>query len=417
MPEEKQRMQIWPIASGKGGVGKTLLTANLAILFSRMDKNVVLLDADLGASNLHTALGIPHLSTTLNDLLAGDAADLSDLAVDTPFPNLRLIGGSRQLPAYADYQTQLTRRILKGIPQLKADILLIDLGGDISPHILDLFLLSEQGIVAMTNDPASIQNTYQFLKMAVYRKILNAYPNNPLVSYMIHSATYPKSHDRINSVPELIEKISHVDRYYGVGIRKLLKSFSPKVIVNMINHKDDTRAARVVRNASRKFVGVLPELLGTLEYSNAIRSSTLNLRPFITDTANRKSSEELGLIAIRLLKMIEPLERDLPVQKHAPPTPPESRSSKGNEIWLMDNIQHENRPLYVLTERLIQDGVIQTSVYFRGKILFSKKLVYAELKEQRRDVGVLKQLVRKQHLSALKGIQEGRLVFQEDEFF
>ncbi len=142
MPDVKKEIQIWPIGSGKGGVGKTLLTANLGILLSRLNKKVIILDADLGASNLHTALGIPYLRTTLNDLLEGSGKNLSDLMVETPIENLFLIGGSRQLPVYPNYQTNMTRKILSGIPHLNADILLIDLSGGISPHVLDFFLLS-----------------------------------------------------------------------------------------------------------------------------------------------------------------------------------------------------------------------------------------------------------------------------------
>lgn len=408
-----QQMLIWPVGSGKGGVGKTLLAANLGILFSRMNKKVVVLDADLGASNLHTALGIPYLHTTLNDLLTGAAGDLPDICVDTPFPGLKLIGGSRQLPVYPDYQQKLTRKILDGIPRLNADILLIDLGGGIAPHLLDLFLLSDQGVVVITNDPASIQNTYQFLKMAVYRKILKAFPNNPLISYMIHAATHPKSRDKIISVPELLDKISYVDHYYAAVIRNILEPFSPRMIVNMVREGSDSRAATVVNAVSEKFVGITPELVGALEYDAGIEASTLNLRPFSTDPANQKSVEQLNLIADQLLQRNDPGQPSGPVEvkgisKAVKPGP--SRK----EIWLMDNIQHGNRPLYVLTEKLNRDGAIQTSVYYHGKILFSKKLKYPELLNADTGQETLQKLVRKQHLTALKGIEKGRINVEDE---
>jgi flagellar biosynthesis protein FlhG len=414
MPTATHKMQIWPIGSGKGGVGKTLMAANLGILFSRMNKKVVVLDADLGASNLHTALGVPYVRTTLNDLLTGAAQNLSDVAVDTPFPGLRLIGGSRQLPVYSDYQQKLTRKILDGIPALNADILLLDLGGGIASHVLDLFLLSNQGVVVVTNDPASIQNTYQFLKMAVYRKILKAFPNNPLISYMVHTATHPKSREKIISVPELLDKISHVDGYYSSVIRNILQPFSPRVIVNMVRDGSDNRAATVVKTVSERFVGITPELLGILEFDPGITASTLNLRPFTADPENQKASEQLTLIAHELLEMARPSGPPAADVEEKAPSPKPDPLPQEKEVWLMDNIQHENRPLYVLTEKLNRDGVIQTSIYYHGKILFSKQMQYPELLNGNTDEEALQKLVQRQHRIALKGIEKGRIAFEED---
>ncbi len=417
MSDVKQEIQIWPIGSGKGGVGKTLLTANLGILLSRLNKKVIILDADLGASNLHTALGIPYLRTTLNDLLAGSGKNLSNLMVETPIENLFLIGGSRQLPVYPNYQTNMTRKILSGIPHLDADILLIDLSGGIAPHVLDLFLLSDRGIAVMTDDPASIQNTYHFLKMAVFQKILKTFPSNPLISYMVHSATRPGSREQIKSVPELIDKISHVDHYYADVIRENLQAFTPRIIINMLNDKDDTRSANVVSAVSNKFVGVSPELLGTLEYDRGIKESTSNLRPFTLDSRNMKGAEELNLIANRLLEQ--------PVPKAPPewsskiltekPAQEASLDKEKREVWLMDNIRHKDRPLHILTEKLNMDGTIRTSIYLHGRILFSKKMKYSELTGIQSDVKTVKKLVRRQHLTALKGVEKGRLNLRNEE--
>jgi flagellar biosynthesis protein FlhG len=409
MSDLKNNVLIYPVGSGKGGVGKTLLTANLGILLTRLDKKVVILDADLGASNLHTALGIPYLSKTLNDLFAGSARNLRDLLHETPIPGLHLIGGSRQLPTYPDFQKQLTQRILEGISGLKADILLIDLAGGIAPHVLDLFNLTNHGVVVMTNDPASIQNTYHFVKMAVYRRILQTFPNNPLVSYMVNSAVYPGSHEKIHSVPKLVEKIQHVDHYYAERIQKILQDFSPRIVLNMMNHENDTRAFNVFTEVCKKFVGVTPELLGILEYDTGIKESTLNFRPFTLNSENRETTEQLNLIGNRLAEGTVLETPTKPVQKESAARPDKEPAQEAKEVWLMNNINYQDQPLYVLTEKLHRGGSIQTSVYFRGKILFSKTLQYPELSNNNQDTKTLDKLVRKQHLTALKGIEKGKL--------
>ncbi len=413
MPNSTKRMQIWPIASGKGGVGKTLITANLGIVLSRMNLKVIILDADLGASNLHTLLGIHYLKRTLNDLLTGRSTELSQIVVDTEFSGLRLIGGSRHLPTHPEYTSQLAQKIRAGIYKLDTDILLLDLGGGIGPDVLDLFLLSNQGLMVTTNDPSSIQNTYQFLKMAVYRKILKSFPSNPLISYMIHSATQPRKTDAIRSIPELVERISHVDHYYAEVIQNLLERFSPRMIVNMVDDVDDVRAARVVSTVSSKFSGISPVLVGTVSYSPGIKKSTLGLRPFTLDPQNSASTDQLNLIAQRLLHPEEPTQTAPAAAEEAPaPAPAEEKK----EIWYMDNVLHENRPFHVLTEKLQQDGAVQTSIYSRGRIVFSRKLVYSELTGGLPDEAELQRIVHKQHLTALKGIESGRLPLKAQNY-
>jgi flagellar biosynthesis protein FlhG len=410
----QQKMRILPIASGKGGVGKTLFTANLGIMLSRMNQKVVLLDADLGASNLHTALGMPYLPKTLNDLLTGDATQLSQVMVKTEIPNLYLLGGSRHLPAYPDYKAGLTRKIIESISSLDADILLIDLGGAITPDILDLFLLSDEGIMITTNDPSAIQNTYQFLKMAVFRKILKAFPNNTLISFMVHSATHVRSRDKISSVPELLDKLSHVDRYYRDVIQSLLLAFTPRLVVNKVDKSEDVRAATVISTVSNKFSGITPTLIGTIEYDQGIRESTHRLRPFTLDRENLRATEQVNLIAGRIL---EGAAANRPAEESVPFVLEEGGISmtEKREVWFMDNIQYHNKPLHILTEKLSRDGSVQTSVYSKGKILFTKKLHYPEMSDHQSNEKTQQQIVRKQHLTAIKGIQVGRIAFNDFE--
>lgn len=405
-------MQILPIGSGKGGVGKTMLAANLGILLSRLNKKVVLLDGDLGASNLHTALGVPYLKRTLNDLLTGNAGDLRQLAVQTPIPDLLIIGGSRILPTYPDYKKKLTEKILAGISRLEADVLIIDLGAGITQEALDLFLLSDQGVVVATNDPSSIQNAYQFLKMAVFRKVLQAFPNNSLISYMIHSATHRRTRDALCSIPELLEKIYHVDQYYEAVIKRLMDRFSPQLVINMVDSVDDERAANVVSTVSHKFAGISPRLLGTLEYSQAIKEAALRLRPFTLDAGNGKAKEQLDLIAQRFLEDSGRVPSPGKPRAH-PLASGAKNSAEQKEVWYMDNIEHNDRPLHILTEKLTREGMVQTSVYSAGKILFARKMVYPQLTDAPGNGEALQKIVRKQHLTAIKGIQAGKLDFRE----
>ena len=94
-------MQIIPIASGKGGVGKSLIAANLAIALGQAGKKVVLADLDLGASNLHLVLGIQGRKNGIGSFLI-KAAEFKDIIVDTDYENLRFVPGDSEIPGFFD---------------------------------------------------------------------------------------------------------------------------------------------------------------------------------------------------------------------------------------------------------------------------------------------------------------------------
>ena len=103
---------IWSIAGGKGGTGKSLIASSLAILLAKTNKRVIAVDADLGGANLHTCLNVNSPRYTLSDFIQRKVANLEDILVDTPFQNLQLISGASDIYNIANpIYTQKTRLI------------------------------------------------------------------------------------------------------------------------------------------------------------------------------------------------------------------------------------------------------------------------------------------------------------------
>jgi len=95
-------MQIIAVASGKGGVGKSLVSANLAIALTRMKKQVILADLDLGGSNLHLVLG-EHVGTRgLGTFLNNSQIGLNQILYPTSWKGLSFIPGEAELPGAAN---------------------------------------------------------------------------------------------------------------------------------------------------------------------------------------------------------------------------------------------------------------------------------------------------------------------------
>jgi len=91
-------VRIIPIASGKGGVGKSLVSANLSIALAQAGKRVVLVDLDLGSSNLHLILGFNAPRNGLGTYLSGAKVKFEDIIHETDYPNLRFIPGDAEIP-------------------------------------------------------------------------------------------------------------------------------------------------------------------------------------------------------------------------------------------------------------------------------------------------------------------------------
>jgi flagellar biosynthesis protein FlhG len=95
--ETAKEMTIIPVASGKGGVGKSVITANLSVSLAEKGCRVVAVDLDLGGSNLHTCLGLDNNNPGIGDYLRAHYGDLDELLVDTYHPNLKFLAGDAGL--------------------------------------------------------------------------------------------------------------------------------------------------------------------------------------------------------------------------------------------------------------------------------------------------------------------------------
>src|SRR5262249_31079671 len=89
--------RIWAVGGGKGGVGKSVVTSSLAAAMAGLGRRVAVIDADLGAANLHTLLGAARPRVTLSHFLTGEVDTLAEVMVQTSVPNLWLVSGHQAL--------------------------------------------------------------------------------------------------------------------------------------------------------------------------------------------------------------------------------------------------------------------------------------------------------------------------------
>lgn len=161
---DRSYTHVITVTSGKGGVGKTNVVANLAVALSRAGKEVLVLDADLGLGNIDVLLGLAP-RYTLEHVLAG-SHHLSDIVMRGPagIHVLPASSGLPQLTALTDAQQLLLQSELEDVAKT-VDVLLIDTGAGISPNVTYFASAAQETVVVISPEPTSLTDAYALIKV------------------------------------------------------------------------------------------------------------------------------------------------------------------------------------------------------------------------------------------------------------
>jgi flagellar biosynthesis protein FlhG len=157
-------LRTFAVTSGKGGVGKTSITVNLALALAQQGRKVLIIDADLGLANVDVMLGLNPLYT-INDVIAGRKS-LAEVIVQGP-------GGVQILPAASGITelTSLTQEekliIMQELEEFEtmADVVIIDTAAGISDTVLYFNLAAQDRLVVATDEPTSLTDAYALIKV------------------------------------------------------------------------------------------------------------------------------------------------------------------------------------------------------------------------------------------------------------
>ena len=273
-------MQIIPVASGKGGVGKSLLSANLAIALGRAGKKVILADLDLGASNLHLVIGQQSPKVGIGTYIAGKST-LEELITPTDYNNVYFIAGDSEIPGLSALKISQKNSLIKHFQNCQADFLILDLGAGTHLSILDFFLLSPQGIIVSAPTVTATLNGYLFLKNAVFRLMYNSFKRNSAAyKYLEQLKTDTNTLQKLY-IPKLTEAIRRIDPTSAATFEHRMSQFHPRLIMNMIDDPKDAEKAYRIRRSCQEYLGLDLEHLGVL-YKDPMQDIALASRLPVT---------------------------------------------------------------------------------------------------------------------------------------
>ena len=340
---------VWAIAGGKGGVGKSVVSANLAVAVARRGLTCLLIDADLGGGNQHTLFGVEAPRVTLDAFLSGDERELTSVAARTRYQGLSLIFARCDALGSANPKHAQKQRFLRHIAKAPADVVILDLGAGTTLNTLDLFLAARVQMVVTTPELTAIQNAYGFIKCASQRAQAQS------------------------------------------------QTCAPRLLANLSDQEAATRIVRGLRSVTTSFLGAEASEAGFVRKDPGMPVSVERGTPVVALSPTSVGARDLDGIAQRLLDECF--------------VPPSGAASVDTMLarGLNEELRLGDRVYHVQTEDLgIDKRQIRTQVFERGRVVFSKVLEHG-VKTPDGRVLSRQQQVEYQHRVVVRAIQDKRL--------
>lgn len=162
-PTIRTGARVIAITSGKGGVGKTNLTVNLAIAMTRIGRRVLVIDADLGMANVDVVLGTASKHHLLH--LLQPEIGLKDVLIQGPY-GIRYISGGSAIERVLEFSPEERKRLMDKLAECEAmaDIVLVDTGAGLGQNVLDFILAADEVILVTTPEPTALTDAYAVMK-------------------------------------------------------------------------------------------------------------------------------------------------------------------------------------------------------------------------------------------------------------
>jgi flagellar biosynthesis protein FlhG len=273
--------RIIAVGGGKGGIGKSLLSANLGIALAQRGARVVLVDLDLGGANLHTCLGVAQPRVSLSDFVERRVASLDQVLTPTPHERLTLVSGAMDGLDAANPKHAQKVKLIRHLRTLDVDYVVLDLGAGTSLNVLDFFLVADTGVVVMLPEPTSIENAYRFIKAAFFRRLQSTAPEDRFAE-LIGQAIAPRDGQPARSPWDVVASLRAQHPEQATRLEHALSGFHPWVVVNQARSRADFDVGPTVASAWKKFFGLELGYLGAVSHDDAVWQAVRSRRALLS---------------------------------------------------------------------------------------------------------------------------------------
>lgn len=294
---------IISVGGGKGGIGKSTVTANIGALLARKQYSVGFIDADLGGANLHLCLGIRRPPAGLQDYLSGKYKTLREVTVPLQLPRSWLISGASDIMELANPNFAQKQKIIRNLSGMEADFILVDLGAGSDNNVTDFYAAFPFGIIVTDGLPTSIENAYGFLKNGILRGLARLFSGNGEIQNCIRKFSDPKSGRACATVSELLEGLSHWFPAAVQRMRTWLRQRRTFLVLNMVKDPEDVKVGERFAEMVRKYLSINMYYIGYVIFSPEVRKSIKAMRPLVEFCENSRVAECFASVTGNLIAL------------------------------------------------------------------------------------------------------------------
>jgi len=266
--KDDNKAEIWAVGGGKGGTGKTFLVSQLAASLASKGKGVILVDTDFVGANVHSFFGIRRIPKTINDFFEMNEP-LENLMIDVGIKNLGIIPGDYRSINPGNITHTQKLKLFRHIKKLKADYILLDLGGGSSNDTIDSFLLADRMIVVTVPEVTAVENLFQFVKKTYFRKLKSIQGINDFEDTVREVWDNRKIH-RIKNIVDLVQHLKESSDHINSVMTKELADFSLYLVLNKVKNTMEIQEGFSIRSICLKFIGFETLYAGYVEYDSQL---------------------------------------------------------------------------------------------------------------------------------------------------
>lgn len=236
-----QATQIIGVASGKGGVGKTTVSVNLAVMLASMGKKVMIFDADLGLANAQLALGC-RTPFNFSHVLSGEKT-LSEIVIEGPM-GVKLVPGASGIQHMASLNQMQTASIIQAFSEIdeELDYFVVDLAAGLSDTVMTFLCACQHRFIVLKNEPSSIADAYGTIKVMIQ-------------DYQLGN---------IGLIPNSVSSQDEGERLYG-SINSVIQNFLGSRVDYLHSITQDEMVLRAIK-ASQPLVSFAPSSIATRDF-------------------------------------------------------------------------------------------------------------------------------------------------------
>ncbi len=307
-----RRTRIISIGGGKGGVGKSIVSCNLAVAMAQLGNRVVLADLDLGTANQHLLLGVDTPNQGIEALMGPSAKSGKGLEdpraglTETKFKDLFLLAGSGATLGAANITYNEKIRLIRRLRMLDADVVVIDVGAGVGYNALDFFELGAQRLVVTTPQVTSIHDAYSFLKGTVLRT-LHHHSKGKKETELLKGANQS---DESEKVVDILAGIRKTNPDFADRVFNILRNYGSYLIANQITDSKQLGIFHAVSKMMHDYLGISVPILGWLKHTEQVANSVNNRMPLVV-AGTSENARTLREMAQTLLVEEVVLEEEL----------------------------------------------------------------------------------------------------------